>query len=182
MNFPVQFKEIKLRPEQEEDYVKMKKFHDPLIDEQTLIGRKEKRSLGEWKESITTAVKKQAEKQAVLLVAECQEKIVGLAAIFIEQQKASHVGVLGIMLAKPFRKIGLGSKLMETLINWAQESLPGLQCIELGVSHNNFPAQKLYQKFGFRTVAVLPNRINQYRTYLDEHIMHLWIQAPAVKK
>ena len=74
------------------------------------------------------------------------------------------------------KNIGLGQKLSHVVIKWAIETIPQLECIELGVTSNNFPALQLYQSLGFHTVAVLPKKIKHFGHYLDEYIMNLWVK------
>ena len=175
MDFPILYKSITLRPEQLADVPKMKNFRDKLIDERTFIGSKEKRPLADQKKSVENALSMMESHKAVLLIAEKDNEIVGLASIFMQRGKMDHFGGLGIMLDKSVRKIGLGTKMMEMIIQWGQEHLIGLECIELGVVPENFPAKKLYEKFGFEVVARLPKKLKHFGTYYDEEIMFLWL-------
>ena len=175
MDFPILYQNITLRPERLTDDLKMKKFRDRLIDERTFIGSKEKRPLVDQKKSIENALSMMESHKAVLLIAEKDNKIVGVASIFMQRAKMDHFGGLGIMLDKSVRKIGLGTKMMDIVIQWGKEHLTGLECIELGVVPENLPAKKLYEKFGFKVVARLPKKLKHFGTYHDEEIMFLWL-------
>jgi RimJ/RimL family protein N-acetyltransferase len=59
----------------------------------------------------------------------------------------AHVGRLGMGVAKPFRRQGLGAKLMHAVLDKARDK--GLIKIELSVYASNIPAIALYQRFGF---------------------------------
>ena len=176
MDFPILYGDIILRPEKISDVSGMKKFRDSLIDERTFIGSKEKRPLADQKKSVENAISMMESHKAVPLIAEKDGVIVGLASIFMQRGKMDHFGGLGIMLDKSVRKIGLGTKMMEVIIQWGKEHLHGLECIELGVIPENMPAMKLYLKWGFQTVARLPKKLKHFGTYHDEEIMHLWLK------
>lgn len=175
MKFPIIFKNITIRLETSEDAAKIKDFHDPLIDEKVLIGRRDKRSLSEWQKNVDYAMDLQDKNKGVFVLAEQNQKIVGLTAVIQSNQKMDHFASYGIMLSKEFRKIGLGTKISEIGIEYAIEKIKGLECIELGVAHINYDALKLYHKLGFRIVAVLPNKIKHSGLYLDELMMQKWV-------
>jgi RimJ/RimL family protein N-acetyltransferase len=59
----------------------------------------------------------------------------------------AHVGRLGMGVAKPFRRQGLGAKLMHAVLDKARAQ--GLRKIELGVYSSNTGALALYERFGF---------------------------------
>jgi RimJ/RimL family protein N-acetyltransferase len=59
----------------------------------------------------------------------------------------AHVGRLGMGVAKPFRRQGLGARLMRAVLDKAREH--GLLKIELAVYASNAGAIALYQRFGF---------------------------------
>lgn len=59
-----------------------------------------------------------------------------------------HIGDVFIAVAKPYWGYGLGSFLMEALIDWAEQT-PLIVRLELTVQTQNVRAISLYQKFGF---------------------------------
>ncbi|MFX1342858.1 MAG: GNAT family N-acetyltransferase [Promethearchaeota archaeon] len=62
-------------------------------------------------------------------------------------------GIIGrIGVTKTQQKKGLGSQLMQYAINWFQEQ-GGIRKVILNTQDFNMAAQKLYTKFGFRTVG-----------------------------
>ncbi|RBP44502.1 RimJ/RimL family protein N-acetyltransferase [Roseimicrobium gellanilyticum] len=59
----------------------------------------------------------------------------------------AHIGHLGMGVAKPFRRQGLGAKLMHAVLDKARDK--GMVKIELEVYASNTGAVTLYQRFGF---------------------------------
>jgi ribosomal protein S18 acetylase RimI-like enzyme len=59
----------------------------------------------------------------------------------------THCGELGMGVRKGFRRLGVGTKLVEQTIRKAKEQ--GLERIELEVFASNIQAIKLYEKIGF---------------------------------
>lgn len=80
------------------------------------------------------------------VVCDYQNEIIGFA--FIRHTRIKHVGDLGIVVRENFRGMGIGSKLMNSLIALARRE--GLRKIRLIVSADNHRAIKLYKKFGFK--------------------------------
>ena len=59
----------------------------------------------------------------------------------------THSGRLGMGIHASFRRLGIGTRLIEQTIRKAKEK--GLERIELEVLASNTPALKLYEKMGF---------------------------------
>ena len=78
------------------------------------------------------------------VVAKNNDEIVGFAGIWISIDEAH---VTNIVTKKDLRKNGIGSTLLEELINLSKNL--NLVSITLEVNENNLDAIKLYEKFGF---------------------------------
>lgn len=75
-------------------------------------------------------------------------KIVGWCDIASFNRPAfSHSGVLRMGILKEYRGTGLGTKLMQIVLDKGKQM--GLTRVELDVREDNVNAIKLYQKFGF---------------------------------
>ncbi|MEO8290510.1 MAG: GNAT family N-acetyltransferase [Gaiellaceae bacterium] len=89
---------------------------------------------------------------AAVLVAEVDGKIVGRLSIARDSHPASeHVADLGLMVARGFRRQGVGLALMERAEAWAREV--GVSKIELHVFPHNEPALALYDRLGYERVG-----------------------------
>lgn len=84
------------------------------------------------------------------IVAKIDNKIVGYAGIW---KAVDDVHITNIVTAKSLRRQNIGSILLSNLIEMAKEEI-GITSITLEVNHTNIPAQKLYEKFGFKVVGL----------------------------
>jgi RimJ/RimL family protein N-acetyltransferase len=108
---------------------------------------KEWRTLEKVRERIT---KSQDSSQGILLMAWDGNKAISMANLTRGMKKRNrHVGSLGISILPEYRNLGLGTAMMQYLIEWAQGDTV-LEKLTLGVYTDNFPAIKLYQKLGFQ--------------------------------
>lgn len=65
-----------------------------------------------------------------------------------ERPRVEHTGEFGITVAREYWGLGIGTRLIETLIDWARESVL-IRKINLRVHENNHRAIKLYHRLGF---------------------------------
>lgn len=83
------------------------------------------------------------------VVAKNNDEIVGFAGIWISIDEAH---VTNIVTKKDLRKNGIGSILLEELINLSKTL--NLVSITLEVNENNLDTIKLYEKFGFEKLGI----------------------------
>lgn len=92
---------------------------------------------------------------SLLLVAEVESKIIGIASITASKNKRiEHIGDIGISVLKDYWGLGLGTELMEELIDWACHT-EIMRRLELTVQDRNERAISLYEKLGFITEAIM---------------------------
>ena len=85
----------------------------------------------------------------ITLLAFLNDKIAGIVNITADQRKrVRHIGDLFIVIGKRYWNNGLGSLLLEEVIEWAQAS-GILRRLQLTVQTRNQAAVHLYQKHGF---------------------------------
>lgn len=85
----------------------------------------------------------------ITLLAFLNDKIAGLVNITADQRKrVRHIGDLFIVIGKKYWNNGLGSFLLEEVVEWAQAS-GILRRLQLTVQTRNQVAVHLYQKHGF---------------------------------
>lgn len=83
------------------------------------------------------------------IVAELNGKIIGIATLSGGiKDRISHRGTIGITVSKRYWRLGIGNKMMELLIDFANNSR-FLSKLELLVHEGNIPAIKLYEKLNF---------------------------------
>ena len=120
--------------------------------------------------TISTSLK---DKIGVYLVAEYDGQLVGHA--FLEPfhlQSLRHVADLNIAVHLGWQKKGIGTKLLERIIEWAKNS-SALEKIQLNVRASNSIAIALYKKMGFKEEGRLKNRVKVKDRYIDDVIMGL---------
>lgn len=84
----------------------------------------------------------------IYLVAEAEGQIIGLATCQeSSRSRTAHRGELSICIRRSWWHRGVGSTLMERLLE--QASQKGLRKIDLEVREDNVHALRLYEKFGF---------------------------------
>ena len=93
-----------------------------------------------------------ASENSHLLVAVCNNQLVGSGYVRIEKAKQYHknpqFGYIGFIFVKPnFRGQRISSLLIEKLKSWAVEK--DLKELRLDVYNTNFNAIKTYERFGF---------------------------------
>lgn len=104
--------------------------------------------------------------EIIQLVAEESGKIVGNADVTRLSGRESHVGKLGIAVRSGYRRIGIATKMIKTLIHQAKKQ--GIKIILLAVYENNLPALKLYRKLGFKEVGRTPKGVYWKGKYIDD--------------
>jgi L-phenylalanine/L-methionine N-acetyltransferase len=88
------------------------------------------------------------------LVAEVDGRIAGSVSVtHFQNPRLAHTGRLGIMLHRDFWRQGVGSRLMQAILDIADNWL-NLKRIELDVFTTNVAAIRLYEKFGFESEGV----------------------------
>ena len=78
-----------------------------------------------------------------------KNKIVGFAGIILI---IDEVNIMNIVVKKDKRKLGIGSLLLEKIIEFSK--IHGAVSITLEVNEKNIPAIKLYKKYGFKQVGL----------------------------
>ncbi|MDT2756057.1 GNAT family N-acetyltransferase [Enterococcus asini] len=97
-----------------------------------------------------------ASSHQLLLVAEMDTELVAVASISGDNDpRVRHIGEVGIGVLQEYWGLGLGSLLMEELLDWA-ESSEELFRLELKVQVQNIRGRRLYEKFGFELEARMP--------------------------
>lgn len=111
--------------------------------------------------------------RVVMITAFDGDRIIGSADLRAagSRQRISHRCAMGITILKEYWGIGLGSHIMQALIDCAREI--GYEQLELEVVANNRRALNLYTKFGFKVFGCHPNKIRYANgDYADDYLMY----------
>jgi L-amino acid N-acyltransferase YncA len=103
--------------------------------------------------------------QLIGVVAEVDGKMIANSEVEKRGSFMSHLGYLGIAIRKGCRGIGIGTKLIQTLINESKKM--GLEILVLDVFDVNKPAKALYNKMGFKEMGRIPKGIHKNGKYMD---------------
>lgn len=102
-------------------------------------------------------------KNSMYIVAKSNNQIVGFAGIWFS---VDDIHITNIVVKKNCRNQKIGSLMLNNLIELCENRTQ--KSITLEVNSNNIPAQKLYQKFGFKNVGI---RKKYYNNTEDAIIM-----------
>jgi RimJ/RimL family protein N-acetyltransferase len=90
----------------------------------------------------------------IILIAEMNSKIVGLLDFSNgHRQRIAHTGEFGMSVDKTLRDQGIGSLLLQVLIEWTTQNTT-IEKIGLNVHSNNERAIALYKKMGFEVEGI----------------------------
>ena len=117
-----------------------------------------------WKPSILEAELQNPNSKYFVAIA--NNEIIGLAGIW---KAIDDIHITNIIVRKDLRKNGIGSKLLEKLIEESQNE--HASSLTLEVNQNNIPAISLYKKYGFN---ILGTRKKYYNNTDDAIIMTLY--------
>ncbi|EJT6153240.1 GNAT family N-acetyltransferase [Clostridium perfringens] len=155
---------LRIRDIKIEDYKEISKIRKmPGVMENILSNKDEEEEL--IKEKIINRGKNQ-----YWYVAEENGKVIGLGILMNHGNlRKKHVGVITLMVNSDYQNKGIGSILMDKLINLS-ESLNIIR-LELCVFRDNYKAINLYKKFGFKEEGIKVKSALKNGEYADEIMM-----------
>ena len=110
---------------------------------------------------------------SVFLVADCGGRIIGNVGCDGGKRAAvRHVGTLGVSVDADWRGRGVGSAMMQAVVDWARGT-GVLRRLQLDVFCRNEAAVALYRKFGFEVEGCRRQAILREGVYLDDYVMGL---------
>ncbi len=108
----------------------------------------------------------------VMLVALDGGKIVGNGIIECERAKRyAHRATLSITVLRAYWGQGIGSRLMEMMIEFSKSA--GIKVISLEVRSDNHRAISLYERFGFERIGIYKKFFNINGAFYDAILMQL---------
>ena len=108
---------------------------------------------------------------SVTLLALKDGRIIGDASISGLSRRMSHRANLGISVLRDFWHIGVGSALLQGIVDYAKAH--GVEIIDLEVRCDNTRAISLYERFGFKRIGTYPAFYKINEEYVDFDIMYL---------
>lgn len=148
-------KEVILREASKEDAKLIIDFYNVVGGETDFLsfGKNEfVKNLSEYEDFLDNTHK---EDNSIILLAEINNTIIGIASINSSPKaRFKHVGEFGIVIAEKYCNLGLGKKIIDYLIKWANGN-DITKKISLVTSENNYNAMELYKKAGFQVEGIL---------------------------
>lgn len=110
---------------------------------------------------------------SLMLLGIIDNKIVSVSQISTNNRKRiAHNSEIALSVKKEYWGLGIGSAIMELLIEFAKEN-NNIKNISLGVKAENLNAIKLYEKKGFKKVGFHKDFFYINENYYDEILMDL---------
>lgn len=108
---------------------------------------------------------------ALYLIVELDGDLVGMLLFQAERlRRARHVGSFGMAVLTEYQRQGVGTRLLEGLLDWCREQ-PRMEKIKLEVFSDNQVAIKLYERHGFVREGVRRREIRVDGRYVDVIMM-----------
>jgi hypothetical protein len=153
-----------IRKANEADAAAIKNIVDSVASEKYYVVPE---SSGEWSKTIREI----KNRKGLIIVAQVNNKPIGMAYLVRGKfEKNRHIAFLGITILKGFRRIGVGTAMMNYLSEWAKKQ-EELEKISLTVFSTNKPAISLYRKLGFEIEGISKKQYKIEGKYIDEIIM-----------
>lgn len=154
-------------------------FYKRLTSEDAMINRYENLDIKIEKRKLENQIQEIKAGNRLTIVAVFDNQIAGRCNISRLGGRGWHVGKLGVMVDRDFRREGIGQFLMKFVLEKVKEMKIKIMTLDSFV--NNEPALSLYRKFGFKEYGRLPKALLWRDKYYDEIRMYKEIQPSFAK-
>jgi acetyltransferase len=140
---------VLLRPMVQDDEGRLKEFYSAVGDDDLRLFRhpvKEPRIVRDWSEHLDYA-------KVLPLLALVKERVVGNITLHFCDGPKRHTAEVRLFLAKDFRRRGLGTKMLRTLVDLARKQ--GLAILMVEIVADDANAVKAFETLGFKPQATL---------------------------
>jgi acetyltransferase len=142
---------ILLRPMSPDDEARLGEFFGAVTDDDLRYFRDQVRDaslIHAWSEHLDYT-------KVLPLLALVKDRVVGNVSLHFCEGPKRHTAEIRLFLAKDFRRRGLGTKMLRTLIDLARKQ--GLAILEVEVVADDANAVKAFEALGFKPEATLEN-------------------------
>jgi RimJ/RimL family protein N-acetyltransferase len=160
---------IVLRTPKWEDLDYLLELINSVVAEGAEIGRNEEVSREQEIDWLSGLLSRLERGKTFFVVAEVKGKIIASSDINRQNGFQKHVGVVGIVIRKDFRELGIGTAMMRLLVEQAEKM--GLKVLTLTAFASNKRAIHVYEKVGFIQTGLIPKKHLKQGKYIDEVIM-----------
>jgi len=162
-------REVILRTPTLEDTDDLMELLNSFVEENAEIASTTKVTRDQEAKFVSRIITKLERDELFFLVAEVGGKVIASADIRILHGDERHVGVLGAGVGRDLRGLGIGTQMMNTLID--QAAALGLKVLTMQVFATNKRAIHVYEKVGFVQTGRIPKKHYRDGRYIDEVIM-----------
>jgi len=160
---------VVLRTPRWEDLGDLLELINSVVDEGAEISRDEKVSKEEEIDWLSRLLALLERGKTFFLVAEVDGGVIASSDINRQTGYQKHVGVVGIVIKRGFRELGIGTAMMRVLIEQAEKM--GMKVLTLTAFASNKRAIHVYEKVGFVQTGLIPKKHLKEGKYIDEVIM-----------
>ena len=112
------------------------------------------------------------------LIAEIAGEIAGTLSFNAGKRlRLQHAGEFGMTVLRRYWNLGIGSRMLAYLIDWARQT-GTIRKINLRVRVDNLPAIHLYEKYGFVQEGRLTRELYLHGQFVDVYLMGLQLDPP----
>lgn len=165
-----------LRVMRPDDLAKLVSFYNGLVDEkrdagsQLHAGFDRKFTPPQERRWIADTLAKVKQGEAINIIAEVDGRIAATGGVGRGQYKDTrHQGSIGLTVGAEFRGLGIGRKMIETIVSESRRA--GLKMINVEFLATNTTARHSYSRAGFKKTGMLPSKIFRNGKYFDGLIM-----------
>ncbi|MFA7675906.1 MAG: GNAT family protein [Candidatus Shapirobacteria bacterium] len=149
------------------DYIK-----ELSVEKTFILFQGQQKTLEQEKKGLKEKIKAISENKAVFILAFINGKLAGLSDVELQPMAKSHVGDLGITVAKKYRGEEIGKLLMGLVLVEAVKKIRELKIITLECFAINIAANNLYRKLGFVEYDHLPDGLKCRGKFSDSILMY----------
>jgi ribosomal protein S18 acetylase RimI-like enzyme len=165
-------REVVVRVPLNTDWGLQRKFINDLATEDTFIlrGPQDKVTRNEEKKWLAGFLEKVKKDKAILLSVFIGKELAANVSLLRGELRQSHIGAIGISVARDFRGEGIGKELLKILISEAKKRR--YKILTIDVFANNQKALSLYENLGFKRIGILPRAFLYKKEYIDEIMLY----------
>ncbi len=142
---------VLLRPMAADDEARLREFYSAVADEDLRLFRhpvKDPTLIRAWSEQLDYG-------KVLPLLALVKDRVVGNVSLHFCEGPKRHTAEIRLFLTKDFRRRGLGTKMLRTLIDLARKQGLGILTVEIVADDAN--SIKAFEDLGFKPQATLEN-------------------------
>ncbi|MCL2358666.1 MAG: GNAT family N-acetyltransferase [Nitrososphaerota archaeon] len=137
-----------------------------LVAEKAQIACTEKVTVESEHKWLTQHIKSLEQDRSISIIAEVNGEVIASSDMHIQQEGK---GIVGIIVKKQFRNLGIGTHMLKVIISQANQR--GIKRLKLQVLATNNPAIHTYTKLGFIETQRISKQHFRDGQYIDEIIM-----------